>query len=175
MPLIPKLRTRLARWCAQFRSRSSSIDLDAFAAKDRAIARALKAELPGWSIVYFDEAAAARADYQGATASKSRCHERAAATRRPGQRTCRHLYIGRRCVFSALVDRVNDWGLGARQLFLYNDAVCEARIMLWGTSERECGKRLQAVGHLPLAIMGVRMRVRRQILSGVLKAATGIA
>jgi hypothetical protein len=33
-----------------------------------AIARAVKAELPGWSIIYFDEAAAAREKYQGTLA-----------------------------------------------------------------------------------------------------------
>jgi hypothetical protein len=43
----------------------SEIDLDTFAAEGCAIARAVKAELPGWSVVYFDEAAAARAKYQG--------------------------------------------------------------------------------------------------------------
>jgi hypothetical protein len=64
-----KLRTRLARWCGRSqKSFDTEIDLDAFAADGRAIARAVKAELPGWSIVYFDEAAAARADYQGAPA-----------------------------------------------------------------------------------------------------------
>ena len=42
--------------------------LDAFAAEDRAIARAVMAELPDWSIAYFDEAEAARAKYQGAPA-----------------------------------------------------------------------------------------------------------
>ena len=45
------------------------IDLEAFAAEGRAIARAVKAELPDWSIVYFDEAEAARAKYQGAPTS----------------------------------------------------------------------------------------------------------
>lgn len=69
LPLSPKLRTRLARWCTRFqKSFETEIDLDAFAAEGRAIARALKVELTGWSIVYFDEAAAARADYEGALA-----------------------------------------------------------------------------------------------------------
>ena len=70
LPLNPKLRARLARWCARFQqSFDAEIDLDAFATEGRAIARAVKAELPAWSIVYFDEAAAARAKYQGAPAS----------------------------------------------------------------------------------------------------------
>ena len=70
LPLSPKLRARLARLCARFQqSFEIEIDLDAFAAEGRAIARAAKAELPTWSIVYFDEAAAARAKYQGAAAA----------------------------------------------------------------------------------------------------------
>jgi hypothetical protein len=70
LPLSPKLRARLARWCDRFqKSFETEIDLDTFAAEGRAIARAIKAELPDWSIVYFDEAAAARAKYQGAPAA----------------------------------------------------------------------------------------------------------
>jgi hypothetical protein len=70
LPLSPKLRTRLARWCARFqKSFEAEIDLNAFAAEGRAIARAVKAELPTWSIVYFDEAAAPRAKYQGPPAA----------------------------------------------------------------------------------------------------------
>ncbi len=66
LPLSPRLRERLARWCARFQtSFEHEIDLDAFAAEGRAIARAVKAELPDWSIVYFDEAAAARRNYRG--------------------------------------------------------------------------------------------------------------
>jgi hypothetical protein len=56
--------------CARFqKSFETEIDLDAFAAEGRAIARMVKAELPDWSVVYFDEAAAARAQYQGAPAA----------------------------------------------------------------------------------------------------------
>jgi hypothetical protein len=70
LPLSPRLRARLARWCARFQaSFEGEIDLEAFAAEGRAIARAVKAELPGWSVVYFDEAEAARAKYQGAPAT----------------------------------------------------------------------------------------------------------
>ena len=70
LPLTPKLRARLARWCERFqKSFETEIDLDAFAAEGRAIARAVKAELPDWSVVYFDEAAAARAQYQGTPAA----------------------------------------------------------------------------------------------------------
>jgi len=65
-PLSSKLRQRLARWCARFQtSFEREIDLDAFATEGRAIARAVKAELPGWVVVYFDEAEVARRDYQG--------------------------------------------------------------------------------------------------------------
>jgi len=70
LPLSPKLRDRLARWRARFQtSFDREIDLDAFAAEGRAIARAVKAELPDWSIVYFDEAAAARRNYRGSPAN----------------------------------------------------------------------------------------------------------
>ena len=66
LPLSDKLRTRLARWCNRFeKSFNGEINLATFA-EGRAIARAVKAELPGWSIVYFDEAAAAAANYRGA-------------------------------------------------------------------------------------------------------------
>ena len=84
LPLSPKLRARLARWCARFqKSFETEIDLDAFAAEGRAIARAVKAELPAWSIVYFDEAAAARAKYQGiARHLRDRDHNDRAAARR---------------------------------------------------------------------------------------------
>ena len=70
LPLSPKLRERLARWCVRFqRSFEREIDLDAFAAEGQAIARAMKAELPHFSIVYFDDAAAARRNYRGPTSN----------------------------------------------------------------------------------------------------------
>jgi hypothetical protein len=70
LPLSPQLRARLTRWCALFeRSFEAEIDLEAFAAEGRAIARAVKAELPDWSIVYFDEAEATRAQYRGTSAA----------------------------------------------------------------------------------------------------------
>jgi hypothetical protein len=48
LPLSPKLRARLARWRAYFeKSFETEIDLEAFAAEGRAIARAVKAELSG--------------------------------------------------------------------------------------------------------------------------------
>jgi hypothetical protein len=66
LPLSPRLGARLSRWCDRFQaSLDREIDLEAFAAEGRAIARAVKAEPPDWSIVYFDEAAAAREKYQG--------------------------------------------------------------------------------------------------------------
>ena len=66
LPLSPRLRARLTRWCARFQeSFETEIDLDAFASEGRAIAQAVKKELPDWSIVYFDEAAAARSGYRG--------------------------------------------------------------------------------------------------------------
>jgi hypothetical protein len=66
LPFSAKLSQRLARWCARFQtSFEREIDLEAFAAEGLAIARAVKAELPGRSIVYFDEAEAAHRHYQG--------------------------------------------------------------------------------------------------------------
>jgi hypothetical protein len=70
LPLSPRLRARLARWCARFQeSFETEIDLDAFASEGRAIAAALKKDLPDWSIIYFDEAAAARSGYRGSPSS----------------------------------------------------------------------------------------------------------
>jgi hypothetical protein len=66
LPLSLRLRARLTRWCARFQeSFETEIDLDAFASEGRAIAQAVKKELPDWSIVYFDEDAAARSGYRG--------------------------------------------------------------------------------------------------------------
>jgi hypothetical protein len=60
------VRRRLARWCARFQeSFETEIDFDAFATEGRVIAQAVKKELPGWSIVFFDEAAAVRSGYRG--------------------------------------------------------------------------------------------------------------
>ena len=42
------------------------MDPDAFAAEGYAIARVVKAEQPDWSVVYFDDAIAARRNYRGA-------------------------------------------------------------------------------------------------------------
>ena len=51
LPLSPRLRARLARWCDRFQaSFDREIDLEAFAAEGRAIAHAVKSELPDWSI-----------------------------------------------------------------------------------------------------------------------------
>ncbi len=70
LPLSPKLRAQLARWCTRFQaSLDREIDLDDFAAEGCAIASAVKAELPDWSVVYFDQAAAASAKYQGPPAT----------------------------------------------------------------------------------------------------------
>src|SRR3954469_19940564 len=69
LPLSPRLRARVTRWCARFQaSFETEIDLEAFAAEGRAIAQAVKKELPDWSVVYFDEAAAARRGYRGSPA-----------------------------------------------------------------------------------------------------------
>jgi hypothetical protein len=60
----------LARWCARFqKSFETEINLGAFASEGCTIAEAVKKELPDWSIVYFDEAAAARSGYRGSPLS----------------------------------------------------------------------------------------------------------
>ena len=66
MQLSARLCARLDRWRRRFESSlEKEIDLEAFAAEGLALARAVKKELPDWSIVYFDEAAAACAKYEG--------------------------------------------------------------------------------------------------------------
>jgi hypothetical protein len=70
LSLSPRLRARLARWCARFlKSFETEINLDAFASEGRIIAEAVKKELPDWSVVHFDEAPAARSGYRGSPSS----------------------------------------------------------------------------------------------------------
>lgn len=63
------VRDRHAAWCLWYAEsefflgpehRTAAFDLEAFAAEGLEIARAIKAELPGWTVVYHDEAAAQR-------------------------------------------------------------------------------------------------------------------
>jgi hypothetical protein len=66
LPLSPRLRARLDRWRKRFQaSFEREINFEVFAIEGRAIAWAMKSELPDWSIIYFDEAAAARGGYRG--------------------------------------------------------------------------------------------------------------
>ena len=77
-----KQRARLARWCVRFqRSFETEIKLEAFDAEGRAIARTVKAELLTWSIVYFDEAAAAPASTSQRRPTRSRSHDRSTTRR----------------------------------------------------------------------------------------------
>jgi uncharacterized protein involved in propanediol utilization len=67
LPVSAGLAARHAAWCAAYEAsefympeeeREKEFDLAAFAAEGLAIARAIKAELPDWTLVYYDEAAA---------------------------------------------------------------------------------------------------------------------
>lgn len=65
-PLSDDLTQRLAAWNARFEDRchplayedisGSSFDFVAFAAEGLELARAVKRELPGWTVTYWDEA-----------------------------------------------------------------------------------------------------------------------
>ena len=70
LPVSRALRERHAEWCLWYEQsefffgpeqRTAVFDVEAFAAEGLAIARAVKAELPDWTVVYYDEAAAQRA------------------------------------------------------------------------------------------------------------------
>jgi hypothetical protein len=69
LSLSIQVRTDLDRWSGRFqRLYKDEADLDSFSSDGLAIAHAVKVELPTWSIIYYDEAAAARANYSGARA-----------------------------------------------------------------------------------------------------------
>jgi hypothetical protein len=66
VPISDGLRARLAAWCRSYEDtefylpasmrQETSFDLQAFCDEGLAIARAIKAELPDWTVVYFDQA-----------------------------------------------------------------------------------------------------------------------
>jgi hypothetical protein len=63
VPMSAALLNRLRAWCAWYERNDEHLpmpdrkfDLDAFSAEGLKIAQALKAELPDWTVVYFDEA-----------------------------------------------------------------------------------------------------------------------
>jgi hypothetical protein len=68
LPISPALVERLRRWQAHYEAIEDAIeeenqlpresDWTNFSAEGLAIARAVKAELPGWTVFYFDEARA---------------------------------------------------------------------------------------------------------------------
>lgn len=68
LPICPALRERLIAWADRYNAcgdhlppeRQAAFDLKEFSADGLKIARAIRAELPGWTIVYFD---AAKCDY----------------------------------------------------------------------------------------------------------------
>lgn len=65
LPVARSLRDRLDAWQAVYDEHDDMdeaaprLDVDAFAAEGLAIARAVKAALPDWTVVYHDEAAGA--------------------------------------------------------------------------------------------------------------------
>lgn len=66
LPVSTELKQRLSVWCANYEKsefylppeerRNGQFDLIAHGKEGRDIARAIKAELPDWTVVYFDEA-----------------------------------------------------------------------------------------------------------------------
>lgn len=76
LPISVALLTRLLEW-QEWYDRECPYDddrpwaVDAFSAEGEAIARALKAELPEWTVVYFHEAKAARIAAAGRDADRS--------------------------------------------------------------------------------------------------------
>ncbi|WP_063812538.1 hypothetical protein [Burkholderia cenocepacia] len=65
LPVSVALHQRLAAWCVWYEKnddylpeeeRKANFDYAAFSAEGLAIAKAVKAELPDWTVVYFDEA-----------------------------------------------------------------------------------------------------------------------
>ncbi|MGJ0532784.1 hypothetical protein [Methylocystis sp.] len=75
LPISPALVERLGRWQAQYEAIEDALDEENrlrresdwtnFSAEGLAIARAVKAELPGWTVFYFDEARACVAYLDG--------------------------------------------------------------------------------------------------------------
>lgn len=68
LPISAGLIARLRAWQALYDARTddesagAAFDVEPFAAEGLAIARAIKAELPDWTVVYWDEAAWARGE-----------------------------------------------------------------------------------------------------------------
>jgi hypothetical protein len=64
VPMSPSLQARLNAWCVWYENNddylpesTGEFDYAGFSAEGLAIARAIKAELPDWTVVYFDEGA----------------------------------------------------------------------------------------------------------------------
>ncbi|GAB6968149.1 hypothetical protein JCM25156A_21860 [Komagataeibacter kakiaceti JCM 25156] len=65
LPIIPQLRDHLARWGKSYRERDEyseeewlhlepPFDIERYAAEGLVLARAVKAALPDWTVIYFD-------------------------------------------------------------------------------------------------------------------------
>jgi hypothetical protein len=67
LPVEEALIERIRQWQAWFETyepwedNPAEFDIEAFSAEGLAIAKAVKAALPDWTVIYFDEAALARA------------------------------------------------------------------------------------------------------------------
>jgi hypothetical protein len=64
LPISPELAARHEAWCRWYEDseffmaeseRTRPFDLAAFSAEGLSIAKAIKAELPDWTVIYFDE------------------------------------------------------------------------------------------------------------------------
>ncbi len=70
LPVDATLRARLRRWRESWESQEEETwdrpDLEAFSAEGREIAGAIKAALPGWTVIYYDEAAAQQIPWERA-------------------------------------------------------------------------------------------------------------
>jgi len=63
LPISADLETVLGEWMGQYWNRRepmTTAQLEEFSQKGLIVARALKTELPTWTIIYYDDAAAAR-------------------------------------------------------------------------------------------------------------------
>jgi hypothetical protein len=74
LPVSSHLHARIETWCGWYEQsqdyptadqRTIAIDWTAFSLKGLSIAREIKVELPGWTVVYFDESAYLQASVGG--------------------------------------------------------------------------------------------------------------
>ncbi|RFD18455.1 hypothetical protein DY926_16605 [Komagataeibacter melaceti] len=75
LPVSGRLRERLRAWAQRYNNfdfppeeNSPPFDMETFARDGLEIARAIKAELPDWTVIYFDES---KADYKNRSQPRS--------------------------------------------------------------------------------------------------------